>query len=126
MNIYTSRGSKVLFLNVNGYDEDPKYATDSGLVKGGIYTVDHVDVGSWRSTVALTEFPGQSFNTVMFDDVELCTRVNIKSPKFKLDIFISQLEDLLSNFSDNISLTRSKFQELDSIKELVNNFKKEI
>lgn len=126
MNIYASRGSKVSFLNKNGYDRDLTYANEAGLKEGEVYTVLETEVGSWSSSVSLLEFPGKSFNTVMFDDAIMCAGVNINTRKYKLDSLISQLEDSLANFSDDISLTKIKFQELDSIKELVNNFKKEI
>jgi hypothetical protein len=39
-----------------------------GLVKGEVYVVESVGVYNFSSYVKLKEFPGQSFNTVMFED----------------------------------------------------------
>lgn len=70
MNIYAKEGDKVVFLNENGYDHEPEYARECGLVEGETYTVECTEVGGWRTEVYLQEFPGKSFNSVMFRDAE--------------------------------------------------------
>ena len=68
MNIYSKPGSKVVFLNKNGYDSDRKYAVDIGLIEGKEYIIDRIEVGEYYSSVKLIDFPLDYFNTVMFDD----------------------------------------------------------
>lgn len=70
MNIYAKKGDKVMFLNRNGYPNDPKHAVIVGVVEGNEYTVKSVEVGGWCSYVTLEEFPNEEFNTVMFADVK--------------------------------------------------------
>jgi len=72
MNIYAGRGSKVVYLDENGYDSDRKWARECGLVKGQIYTVFGIDVHSSSSSVLLEEIGEHHkyFNTVMFQDLD--------------------------------------------------------
>lgn len=70
MNIYAKNGDKVVFLNRNGYDRDPKNACERGLVEGGVYTVEQTEVGGWHTNVYLKEFPEHRFNSVMFRDAD--------------------------------------------------------
>lgn len=67
MNIYASRGHKVRFLDRNGYDNELTEARNL-FVKDQILTVDHTEVGSWRTSVVFEEYPGKYFNSVMFED----------------------------------------------------------
>ena len=73
MDIYAKKGDKVIFLNRNGHDWQPKQAVEIGLVEGNAYTVDHTKVYSCSTDVYLEEFPGVSFNSVMFRDVKTYT-----------------------------------------------------
>ena len=66
MNIYCEEGTKVIFLNEGGFDNDTKEA-NKYLKEGETYTVDYIDVGGWISYVTLKECPNKSFNTVMFE-----------------------------------------------------------
>ena len=59
-------GSKVTYLDENGYDRDKEYARDTGLKKGEVYTLSGMEIGGSHATLWLEEFPGKSFNTVMF------------------------------------------------------------
>lgn len=68
MNIFAKKGSKVRFLNENGWDGEPESASRY-LDKGKEYTVDFVDIGGWCSSVFLKEVPNIPFNTVMFEDI---------------------------------------------------------
>ena len=70
MDLKTKIGSKVKYLDENGYDRDREWAQHMGLKKGEVYTVRFVDIGSWSSSVWLDEIEGASFNTVMFKNVE--------------------------------------------------------
>lgn len=67
MDIYAKPGTKVRFLNRNGYDRDLEYANEV-LNTEDVYEVERVDIGGWSSSVYLV---GQKrpFNTVMFDIV---------------------------------------------------------
>ena len=68
MNIYSRAGTKVKFLDKNGYDSQREYARKF-FSKGNILTVSDIEVGSFSSTVEFEEFPGKMFNTVMFGKV---------------------------------------------------------
>lgn len=68
MNIYARSGDKVVFLNRNGFDSEPKRARECGLVEGEAYTVERTEVGGWHTTVYLQEYPKCGFNSVMFGD----------------------------------------------------------
>ena len=68
MNIYAKAGHKVKFLNKNGYDHEPKTASEV-LNTETIYEVDYTEVGSWITYVKLKDIDGM-FNSVMFEDVE--------------------------------------------------------
>lgn len=68
MNIYSESGSKVKYLDENGYDSDVIRARSLGLVKGEVYTVTYTDVSDMSTAVILKEFPNYRFNSVMFED----------------------------------------------------------
>ncbi|CAM3878011.1 hypothetical protein COLU111180_12130 [Cohnella lubricantis] len=68
MDIFAREGHKVVFLNLNGHDDDPLEARKAGLVEGGIYTVEQTDVHPYHTNVYLKEFPNKHFNSVMFRD----------------------------------------------------------
>jgi hypothetical protein len=65
--LYAPKGTKLTYLDENGYDCDRKYAKGCGLIKGQQYTLYYVDVGSFSSDVYVEEFPDKPFNTVMFE-----------------------------------------------------------
>lgn len=66
MDIYARPGSKVIFLGEGGTEYDRNDARN-WLKVGWEYTVERVNIGNFRSSVALEGIPG-SFNTVMFSD----------------------------------------------------------
>lgn len=68
MNIYSKRGTKIVFIGENGYDHDKASAKEI-LKVGQEYTVQSIDVRSCISYVILEEFQNKTFNTVMFDEV---------------------------------------------------------
>ncbi len=69
MNLEAKKGDKVVFLNENGHDWQPKEAREKhGLVEGNVYTVAKMEVHNFSSDVWLEEVPGIAFNTVMFED----------------------------------------------------------
>ena len=68
MNIYATKGHKVIAKNLDwGYPEDIRKAAKY-LTPGGVYTVSYTDVGGWRTDVKLAEFDGVLFNSVHFED----------------------------------------------------------
>lgn len=67
MNIYATKGHRVVFHNNGGYANQREYAAKI-LQLGHTYTVDHTDVHQSSTTVYLEEFPDHSFNSVQFDD----------------------------------------------------------
>lgn len=69
MDIYSKPGTKVRYLDENGYDHQPVDAREAGLVKGQLYEVDRIEVGGWSSEVFLKGFK-HGFNTVMFENVK--------------------------------------------------------
>ena len=70
MGLGTPPGKKVRYCcPFNGWDWDQKSARKH-LVLGAYYTVAHVEVGDCQSEVWLEEFPGQSFNTVLFSEAQ--------------------------------------------------------
>ena len=62
-------GRKVIFINKNGWDYDLEHARRL-LSEGDIVTVEEIYVGRSSSKVEFIEFPGETFNTVMFEDLE--------------------------------------------------------
>lgn len=66
---FCPKGTKVRFLDFNGYDHDLKYARDRGMIKDSIYTVKAAYIGDWSSDYTFEEVDGR-FNTVMFKEVK--------------------------------------------------------
>lgn len=69
MDIFSEYGTKVKYTGKNGYDSDKEHA-DNYLNVDEIYTVDYTNVGDWRTTVRLIEFPALLFNAVHFNKVK--------------------------------------------------------
>lgn len=59
-------GTKLKFLNANGWEHDAPDAVKAGLVEGEQYTLDYLIMESWSSKVKLKEFT-DLFNSVMFE-----------------------------------------------------------
>ncbi|ODA07335.1 MULTISPECIES: hypothetical protein [Paenibacillus] len=76
MNIYAEKGHKVVFLNKNGTESQRLGARKKGLIEGHVYTVESTEVGGYSTGVYLKEFPGYSFNSVMFADLVMHTLQN--------------------------------------------------
>jgi hypothetical protein len=53
-----------------GYDCDQEQAAKH-LTKGRTYTINFLQIYDWNTAVHLVEFPGEVFNSVMFDNVEV-------------------------------------------------------
>jgi|GEM_PF-3177675 len=68
MHLYTAPGEKVVFLDDGGTQHDRDVA-QKYLAEGDEYTVEKLSVDRWNSQLYLKEFPGVSFNTVMFANV---------------------------------------------------------
>lgn len=68
MNIYAPKGTKVKYINRNGYDLHREWA-NKFLNENQVYTVDFTDVGGWKTYVYLEEVPDKGFNSVMFVEV---------------------------------------------------------
>jgi hypothetical protein len=70
MNIRAEHGDKVIVTEdtkSNGYDFHKEQV--ERLLKIGVpYTVNYTNVGDWSTVVHLVEFPGESFNSVNFED----------------------------------------------------------
>lgn len=66
MELDTPAGAKVRFTGYGGYEHHQEHAREY-LEIGGTYTVKHIDIGDWSSTVKFEEVPGEEFNTVMFE-----------------------------------------------------------
>ncbi len=60
-------GTKIKFLNKNGYTSEPVAAVKLGLVENNWYTLRSVRISGSSSLVFLEEFPNKGFNTVMFE-----------------------------------------------------------
>ena len=73
MNIYAKNGDKVKITEKsfnNGHEFD-RIKIAKLLRLGQVYEVDGTEVHSFSSEVYLKEFPGEQFNTVNFEDVEV-------------------------------------------------------
>lgn len=68
MNIYAPEGTKVRYTGIGGYQGNKDHA-NKHLVVGETYTVLDTEVHSSISYVYLKEVPKQSFNTVMFEEI---------------------------------------------------------
>jgi hypothetical protein len=77
MDIYAPTGTKVRFINANGYDHERKAAA-SILDTAKTYTVASTNVRQSSSSVYLQEIPTRSFNTVMFETVEDETKLTVE------------------------------------------------
>lgn len=83
VNIYSRKGTKVIFDNPNnGYDFDIKRAKEH-LIIGNVYTVDHTNVHSFSTSVYLEEFPKISFNSCLFSDTSKTKTFQDLKDKFK-------------------------------------------
>lgn len=107
MNIYTESGSKVIYLGTGGYDSDLIHA-NKYLKVGEIYTVEWVDVGDWSSDVYLEEVPGQDFNTVHFENVEVSTIIEDQL-KSHVTPEIERIVDLEADFLDVMEVHHSSW-----------------
>lgn len=68
MDIYSEKGTKVVFSGEGGWEKENKDAL--GILEvGKTYTVLYTRVGGWFSRVTLEEFPDLEFNTVMFNKI---------------------------------------------------------
>lgn len=76
MRIDAPEGTKVKYLNKNGYPGD-KTLANMYLKEGQIYTVDFTVAHSWGTDLFLNEFI-ESFNSDMFEEVEDDTISNIQ------------------------------------------------
>lgn len=65
MDIYSDPGTRIVYMGKNGWPGQTDDANKS-LSIGGTYTVKHINIGGWNSSVELLEIPGKYFNTVMF------------------------------------------------------------
>jgi hypothetical protein len=70
MDIFSKPGTKVMFMNSQGGEYHRAHAINWGLVEGEIYEVSYVQIGNLYSEVYLVDYPGCSFNTVMFMEVK--------------------------------------------------------
>jgi len=70
MDIYSSIGTKVTFLDRNGTEFD-RIEAEKILKVGEIYTIADIEIHDWISYVTLEEVQGKTFNSVMFDNLRL-------------------------------------------------------
>jgi len=66
MNIYSPKGTKVVYTAKGGYPCQVDRANEY-LTIGETYEVDHIDVWSWHSDVYLVGFD-KGFNTTLFGE----------------------------------------------------------
>jgi hypothetical protein len=64
--LYAPPGTKVRFLDEHGLDYNRIQARKLGLVEGGEYTLSYMIISDYHTNIFLEEFPGKSFNSVMF------------------------------------------------------------
>ena len=65
MDIYSKPGEKVVFAGNNGHYFQRKAAKEF-FSPNQILTVSSINIENWSSTVEFKEYPGKTFNTVMF------------------------------------------------------------
>jgi len=70
MDIYATKGTKILFTGKGGYQGDNNYANEH-LVVGETYTVHNTRVSEFSTVVILEEKPDLEFNSVTFDDITI-------------------------------------------------------
>lgn len=70
MDIRSEPGTKVQYMDCNGYPGDVRHCRQAGLVKDQIYEVVELDVYECSSTVRLKGLDGWRFNTVCFCNAE--------------------------------------------------------
>lgn len=69
MRINVPEGTRVKFMNENGYDRERERAARILSIED-TYTIDWIEIGGWRTEIYLKEFPNESFNSVMFKEAE--------------------------------------------------------
>ena len=69
LSLDTRQGDYARYHGNGGWPGDAEDA-DQFLTRGQIYQVSRVIVENWSSEVVLREFPGERFNTVLFENVE--------------------------------------------------------
>ena len=62
---FKTKGTKVKFLNRNGYDHHLKRAQEAGMKEGDEFTIKITHIGDWSSDHEFEEIEGR-YNTVMF------------------------------------------------------------
>ena len=60
------KGTRVIYLGCNGYEWERAKAFSLGLLVNSVYTIDYVHVGAEKTKLTLQEFPGETFNSVLF------------------------------------------------------------
>lgn len=58
---------KAVFKDEHGFESQRDRARALGMKKGDEFTVAHVEMGGCSTSIQLEEFPGEHFNSVMFD-----------------------------------------------------------
>lgn len=66
MDIYSPKGTKVIYTGKGGYDSDREFA-NKYLTIGEEYIVEKTDVHNWSTDVYLQELPDKPFNSVHFE-----------------------------------------------------------
>lgn len=69
MPLESEGGDRVRFTGYGGYESQQEHARKF-LTVDAVYTVRHMEVGGWSSSVELVEVPGEFFNSVMFAAAE--------------------------------------------------------
>ena len=68
MNVYASYGDFVVFANPTAGLSGHQKRAALHLKVGAVYIIEKTDVGNYHTDVYLIEFPGISFNSILFND----------------------------------------------------------
>lgn len=86
----------------NGYEADQQHAGEY-LKQNKVYVIDKTEVGSWRTSVFLEEFPGISFNSVHFISIPTFKKITVEITKEQKDFLgLIQHEDAAFNQSQAV------------------------
>ena len=119
--------SKRIVKCVAKYDAGP-YSDDYELLEvGKKYTVTHIDTRGWYTIVALEEFPGKIFNSVLFAEIEktdgnlqICYKINeeVGISDSKISIVKENTEKPYDNVTNPAHYVTGKFECIDVMTEV--------
>lgn len=114
MNIHALKGTKVYFMDCNGYDSELNLCRELGLKKGQCLTISHTIVDSFSTKVYFEEFSDtQCFNSVHFTEDNF---LNTRTIQFKHERHFDSKGNLKAKGGRTIALEVPTLEEFKAFK----------